>query len=510
MKVMAEQNNTNRNNWFEPMFLVIAALVSLGFGFALGSAESVAAIAAIPIVLLAAYLGFTNPELLAAILIGINWGYISSVAVKFHNTPSLAKPIIVILVGVLLFRRFTGKRTPLVYHPIQWWILGYFVFVSAGMWYAGSPDRTMVVAVDVAKQLIFFYVVINLISSERILEFAIWLMVLIGAVLGLLTVYQEITGNYANDFGGFARSAIAQISEDVSNRARAGGPTSDPNVFGQQLLAIIPLGLWLAISARSFLSRAVGAFSVAMCLAGVGLSFSRGAYIAVGVMFVLLVLHLRLNPRYLLVLPLLWLMLNLAPPEIQSRFDTLGFLLPNNNPTGVEQGDASIRRRSVEVLMAFYMFLDHPIIGVGAGNFKPNYPIYIREYGENVPDEQRNAHSFYLEVAAESGIIGLFLIGTVLLLAMQSTLRARRIFAAIGNHRMAELAVSLAISFSGFLVSATFLSNIYPDFIWTLISLCVACGLVAQHVHTKAQQLAVNDVAAGVATQAGVMEPGKA
>jgi putative inorganic carbon (HCO3(-)) transporter len=497
MKVMAEHNHTNRNNWIEPMFLVIAALASLGFGFVLGSAESsVAAVAALPLVLLAAYFGFTNPEMLAAILIGLNWGYISSVAVKFHHTPSLAKPIIAVLVLVLLIRRFTGKRTPLIYHPIQWWILGYLVFVSAGMWYAGWPDRTMAVAIEVTKQLIFFYVVINFVSSERILEFAIWLMVLIGAVFGLLTVYQEITGNYANDFGGFARSTVAQISEDVSNRARAGGPTSDPNVFGQQLLALIPLGLWLTLSARSLLQRAVGAFSVVMCLAGVGLSFSRGAYLAVAVMFVLLVLHLHLNLRYLLVIPLIWLVLTLAPPEIQSRFDTLGFILPSNNPTGVDQGDASIRRRSVEMLMAFYMFLDHPIIGVGADNYKPSYPAYIREYGGNVPDEQRNAHSLYLEIAAEGGIVGLFLMGGVLLIALRSTLRAQRLFAAVGHQRMSELATALAISFTGFLVSAIFLHNNYPDFIWTLISLCVACGLVAQRVYRQSPHAAAEGDAA--------------
>src|SRR5690242_13931863 len=116
MKVMAEHNNTGRNSWAEPLFLVVAALASLGFGFVLGGADSVAVVAVLPVVLLAAYFGFTNPEMMAAILIGMNWGYISSVAVKFHNVPSPAKFIVAMLVIVLLVRRFTGKRTPLIYH----------------------------------------------------------------------------------------------------------------------------------------------------------------------------------------------------------------------------------------------------------------------------------------------------------------------------------------------------------------------------------------------------------
>lgn len=505
MSLFSEQPHAEQNAWFEPVFLIAAALLSLVFGFVLGSIEGTMLVAVIPVVLLAVYFGITNPELLAAMLIGITWGYISSILVKFQGTPSIAKPLIAMLIGIILLRRFTGKKTPLVYHPIQWWILAYLVFVTAGMWYAGKPDRTMVVAIEIAKQLVFFYVVINLISSERILETTIWIMVIIGGVLGFFTLYQELTGNFSSDFGGFARSEVAQISEDISNRPRAGGPTSDPNVFGQQLLTLVPLGLWITLSTRSLFARIVGSVCVFMCLVGVGLSFSRGAYLAVGVMFVLLVLHLRLNPRYLLVIPVLWLALAFTPPEIRSRFDTLNSLLPNTGEP--VQQDASIRRRSVEMLMAFYMFLDHPVIGVGADNYKTNYPAYIREYGGNVPDEQRNAHSLYLEVAAEGGLIGLFIFGSMLFIAMRSVLQAQKVFVAVGHHRMAELASLLAIGLSGFLVSAIFLHNDYPDFVWTLITLSVACGLVAQRVYQQ-ERGPVTASQASIVPVAGMPEPG--
>ncbi len=255
-------------------------------------------------------------------------------------------------------------------------------------------------------------------------------------------------------------------------------------------MIVIPLGLWLALSARSWMGRIVGGASVAMCLAGVGLTFSRGAYIAVGVMLVLLVLHLRLNPRYLLVIPLIWLTLSMAPSDIRARFGTLNSLLPNSG-TSVSDGELSFRRRSVEMLMAFYMFLDHPFVGVGADNYVPNYPSYIREYGGNVPDERRNAHSFYLEVAAETGLAGLFIMGGILVIAMRGVLHARRLFTAIGHKRMAELAVSLAIAFSGFLVSAIFLHDDFPDFIWTLITLCTACSVVAHRVYQQAGSPAI-------------------
>lgn len=485
MKLFAEQSDFNKPAWLEPVFLAIAALISLAFGFVLGSVEASTAVAAVPVVLLIVYLGYVNPELLAVVLVGLTWGYISSVAVKFHNMPSVAKPLILFLAGILIIRRFTGKRVSFVYHPAQWWVLAYLVVVGAGMWYASWPDRTLVMTIEVAKQLVFFFVVTNLVSSERTLERVIWGLVIVGGLLGFFTFYQEITQTYTNTYGGFARSEVAQISENVANRARAGGPTSDPNVFGQQLLTVIPLALWLALSARSWVGRLVGGASAAMCLAGVGLTFSRGAYLAVGVMFILLVFHLRLNPRYLLVIPLLWLALSMAPPEIRARFDTLSTLLPDSS-TSVADGELSIRRRSIEMFMAFYMFMDYPLLGVGGDNYVPNYPRYIREYGGNVPDEQRNAHTFYLEVAAETGVVGVIIMGGILVIAMRGVLQARRLFAAVGHNRTAELAISLAIAFSGFLVSATFLQNDFPDFIWTLITLCIACNLVARRAYQQA------------------------
>ncbi len=213
MKLFAEQSNPNKPAWLEPVFLGIAALISLVFGFVLGSVDFATAVAAVPVVLLIAYLGYVNPELLAAMLVGLTWGYVSSVGIKFHNIPSVAKPLILFLVAILIIRRFTGKRTSFVYHPIQWWVLAYLVLVGAGMWYAGWPDRTMAVAIDVAKQLIFFFVITNLVSSERTLEIAVWGLVIIGGLLGFFTFYQEITHTYTNNYGGFARSAVAQIQK---------------------------------------------------------------------------------------------------------------------------------------------------------------------------------------------------------------------------------------------------------------------------------------------------------
>ncbi|MBE7174666.1 MAG: O-antigen ligase family protein, partial [Williamsia sp.] len=198
-----------------------------------------------------------------------------------------------------------------------------------------------------------------------------------------------------------------------------------------------------------------------------------------------IVLHLRLNPRYLLALPIIWLAFSFAPAEMRARFDTLNTLLPNSDTAGQE--DASLKRRSVEMLMAAYMFLDHPIVGVGSDNYRALYPTYIREYGiGDVQDEERNAHSYYLEIAAEHGVVGLATIAGVILLSLRSLLNARRWFEDAGDHRMAELAVAMSIAFAGYLVSAIFLHGDFDRFFWQQVDLAAACSVVAAHAYQRA------------------------
>jgi putative inorganic carbon (hco3(-)) transporter len=87
----------------------------------------------------------------------------------------------------------------------------------------------------------------------------------------------------------------------------------------------------------------------------------------------------------------------------------------------------SIGGRATENRIALAMFADHPIIGVGPGQYTNRYRDYSRKIG-NDPRPVRASHSFVLEVAAEQGIVGLAgLVGVVL--AMITAVRRR------GAHR---------------------------------------------------------------------------
>ncbi len=462
--------------------LALAALIlSVLYGVSLGASISPLILIAAPLALLVAVLTLVRPEYAAAVLLAVEWGYISDILVQFHGVPSISKLLVVGLAAILVWQRFTGRRVPLVYDTIIWWLLAYWVITCLGLWYAGEPNRTLPMVIDVAKQVVMFTVLVNLLRTAKSFELAVWLLLGIAALLGTLTAFQEATHSYHLDFGGLARMEIGQITEDLQDRPRAGGTTGSPLPYGQQLLVLVPLGLWGMLHGGSFLKRAAGGYATAAALTGIGLSFSRSIYIALAVVLVAYALYLRLSARYLvLVVPLVAVLFWLAPSELSARITSLESLLPSQENAGIRD-EVSFNRRSVEMMMAVMMFVDHPILGVGGANYPALYPEYIRATGSPVPDEERTPHSYYLEIAAEHGLVGFVIWSSILLILWLRLRSARRLFRAAGDHRMAELAAALQFGFLGFLVTALFLHGAYPQFFWLQISMAIALAAIARH-----------------------------
>lgn len=459
---------------------VVALAISMVYAFLLARNFSMLMLWAAPAALVGTLFFFKKPEYGAVVLLGLTWGFLSEIATKYYSLPSITKVLAPLLLFVIVMRRFTGERKPMVYDPTTWWMLAYLFVVALGVWYAANPQLTLDFALEHFKDVLLYIVIINLIVSTKQFELSLWVLLAIGALLGTLTLFQELTQNYANSFGGLARIKLAFITDDIGNRPRAGGTTGEPLAYGQQLLVLVPIGLWGVLHGRTTLARSFAMYAVAMCVAGILLSFSRSTYIALGVMLIVFALHIHLNPRYLVMAAVLvTLVFSLASPEFKSRFGTLENLVPGQTSEGIDS-EGSFRRRYTEMLMAVYMFGDNPIIGVGAVNYRELYPEYIRRYGSPVEDAERNAHSYYLEIAAESGLLGLITWGGILVMTFNRLQLAQRLFRGAGNRRMSELAVALQLAFAGYLVSALFFHGAYPRYLWLQVAIAVAFAVTAK------------------------------
>jgi O-antigen ligase len=127
---------------------------------------------------------------------------------------------------------------------------------------------------------------------------------------------------------------------------------------------------------------------------------------------------------------------------------------------------------------------DHPILGVGAGNFGVVSVRYLLRPGADQRDvyilKGDPPHNIYLNVLTELGAVGFALFVAILAMCLRSALLAARAFAARGDPAMELLARALFIGLVGLLVADFFSSALYSKQLWFLLAACPALQALAE------------------------------
>jgi O-antigen ligase len=117
----------------------------------------------------------------------------------------------------------------------------------------------------------------------------------------------------------------------------------------------------------------------------------------------------------------------LIPPSLIQRFADFVPYLGLVDVRGIEVTDANfaVLERMAHWQSALRMWTDHPWLGVGIGNYEPVYARYALPLW---PLPLGHAHNYYLNVAAEAGLLGLgaYLLvwGVALLVSLRSLRRS--------------------------------------------------------------------------------------
>jgi O-antigen ligase len=180
------------------------------------------------------------------------------------------------------------------------------------------------------------------------------------------------------------------------------------------------------------------------------------------------------------------------PATYLSRISTLLQFDPTQNS---QVTDPSLVGRTSENMVAWQMFLDHPVLGVGLGNFKENYQAYSRDLGLDQRRTVRSPASLYLELLSEQGILGTVIFLFLLGLIFREMFSARTNFQLSGLPNESFMVIALIASFAGYLFLALFKNSAYSNAFWVIVGIALAAGQVA---HTSRQQ----------AFEASVREPG--
>ena len=353
---------------------------------------------------------------------------ISEVLIVQLGLPSLLQLSLAALMVLIWLYRDALRPSRILLQPLTLAFAAHAAMVFLSTVWARDPDLADRHVERVVKNLLIYGVVAILAASEPALRRGMASAVLVATGLSAVSIAQIATGNTFRELGGLATIAYGNIYGDSSD-ARAAGPVGDANFYGQVLVMVVPLAVYLA---RSSEQRRWKTFWLAVAIiitAGVLVTYSRGAMLALALMTAVVLVALRAPlVRVAMGTIVAVVLLLIMPGNIGKRVMTFGSLVPGEQYSVAP--DSSFEKRKLLTTTAIRMFDDHPWLGVGAGNYPTFYPRYSNEAGSEAelfyrPGSLEHAHSLYLEIGAETGLLGLGVFGILLFAAAAQLWRAR-------------------------------------------------------------------------------------
>lgn len=389
---------------------------------------------------------------------------LTSVARVHQLFPALGviKPVTLaglLAIALCLLDRMPARRLkPLDVRATRWMIalaIWMALSVPGALW----PGGAFATFLDFVKTVLISLVIITAVRSVQDVE-RLTLIYFVGAVI-------------------FAAVVLSRMQFQLAAEGRLERLYFyDSNDFATYAITAMPLGLYFAASERRLWVRCVAWAGIALLTAGFIWSGSRGgflAFIAVIAYFLLRYTSVKRSWRWSAVAVIGMLLMATAGDAYWTRINTVLHPTRDYNLTS-DEGRLRLWRRGVG-----YM-LDHPVLGVGAGNF-PRAEGTISPLIERAPRGRSvkwgPPHNSYVQVGAELGIVGLLIFAAFLI----SVFRALSRFPTRTGPPV-RLAQSLTASLIGFVVGAFFLTLAYHDMLYMLTSL--ALGL---------QQVTVNAAA---------------
>ena len=385
---------------------------------------------------------------------------------------ALLSPLEVLLLGMLvgvavgsLYEPLVGVGAGLLIGPLRAWLaiftpqipdqLGQLLFLMgvAGWGVRGLLRRDLRLTLEPLSALLLLFLGAGLLSLwspvdvwAGFTEWAKWAQILLAlwvvdarlrepgghrraaamvVVLGSVGVWQGALGVWQHTLCGDGPIHF-MIAPGVY---RAYGTFMQPNPFGGflGLLAALLLGLalvagWDAATARRWPAWWMWAAGAAALVMAGGLygSWSRGAWMGFGAALALMAALLPRRSLWGVALVialgiggLLLASANVLPASIAARLTDFVAYARFEDVRGIGVNDANyaVLERMAHWQAALGMWQDHFWTGVGIGNYEAAYPFYRLV---NWPYALGHAHNIYLNLLAETGVIGL---GAYLVLA---------------------------------------------------------------------------------------------
>jgi len=415
-------------------------------------------------VLLWVWLGVMNPHKLA-------WGFA-------YDYPWAA-----IVGGVTLFSLVFSKdpkNLPLV--PPVMVLIVFVLWMNVTAIFAIYPDLIFDQWNKVMKIMAFIFVTLMLIKTKQQVQ------LLLVVILFSLCYYGVKGGIFTLTTGG-------EFMVLGPTDSFIGGNTE----VALALVMVIPLLHYFQVISKKIWVRHSLTVAMVLCaIAALG-SYSRGALLAIAGMGLFLWLKskhkIRIALLFILAIPL---MLAFMPERWDERMASIQ----------TYEQDGSVMGRFNAWGMAFNLAKDRPFVG---GGFEIAELGTFARYAPNKIDVPRAAHSIYFQVLGEHGFVGLglyLLFGFLTWRSGQWIIRNTRDLD--GYQWASSLASMIQVSFVGFAVGGAFLSLLYWDVPYYLMTAMVATRILVEKELVEQTALAMPVKSTDSLHQLGKLNPSRA
>jgi O-antigen ligase len=276
-------------------------------------------------------------------------------------------------------------RKPVQVSYLLWLYAGFLLWALAASFASRYQDIALNQLLEHLKLLVIMFVIINALRTKDQLRF--YLLFFLGCF-----VLFPLRGTFVG-------------RDTIQGRAVWNYIYANPNDLAA--LAIIAIGVALAIAFSEPRRTAIwlgASVSAALLLLLILLTQSRGAFIGLVVGMSTAILRLALKrPRLLVPAAIVALLIGfMTPDRVWDRLSGIGALTSVETIDEADWEGSAAQRFEIQKV-AWQIFIDHPIFGVGLGAYKEVNAKYAPNLGK------KDTHNTYLNLAAEVGFPGLLL-----------------------------------------------------------------------------------------------------
>jgi putative inorganic carbon (HCO3(-)) transporter len=466
-------------------YALFATLFGIGAGLLINYFDNPAYV----LVGLASLIGFVvtiaSTEFGLLLLVFITYTRFSDIVVHDYNAPSIAKSFIVLLIITIVIHWAISAERPRGLFLPTLMVVAYGLVGFTSLLYAPDKDAVMYSLSNYVKDALIAIVVVALLKRPHQFRNVIYTLLVIGLFIGSISVHQYVTRNFRSTYGGFAVAEYMNIV-GPTNDYRLSGPVGDPNFFAQVMVVLALLGVERLVHDKSMVIKILAALCAAASALTVVFTFSRGATVALALSLLVFFWIYRLKPiQIVAIIAFGVVVLLFAPPTYFQRVLSMKDILPTSGGEINVYADRAIQGRASENLTAWLMVTRHPFLGVGLNNFQSLYQEYTKSLGLAPSASNRSPHNLYLEVAAETGFVGLVVFLLMVGFAFRSIFYAIRKFREIGMDDYSHMATGFAIAFAGYMFAAIFVHAAYPRYFYLLLGISYALPIILDRLQTE-------------------------